>query len=102
MLCQRCGVREACCIATSCNGVECYELHLCLECNEGRTGLPTQEEQSAVVAGAMAGARESGLDEESIAAALGIDAEEIRRVLQGEGVSCPAVWEAIKAHLKSG
>ena len=39
MLCQRCGVREARCAVTSCDGNECYELHLCLRCREGRNGF---------------------------------------------------------------
>jgi len=48
----------------------------------------------------MEGARAIGLDEESIADALGIDAEEIRRILRGEGVLDPAVWQVIKKHLR--
>jgi predicted nicotinamide N-methyase len=39
MLCQKCGVREARCLVTSCDGNECYELHLCLPCQHGRSGL---------------------------------------------------------------
>jgi hypothetical protein len=48
----------------------------------------------------MESAKETGLDEESISDALGIDVEEIRRVLRGEGVSNPAVWQVIKKHLR--
>lgn len=101
MLCQRCGVREAVCVATSCNGQECYERHLCLECKEGRAAFPTPEEQQAVVAPAMDSARRAGWDEQRVAEALGIDAEEIRRVLRGEGVSEPEAWAIIKSHLRS-
>ena len=101
MLCQRCGVRRAVCVATSCNGQECYELHRCLECNEGHGGAPTAEQQRSVVAPAMESARAAGWDEHRVAEALGIDAEEIHRVLRGDGVSGPAVWEAIKSHLRS-
>ena len=101
MLCQKCGVREARCIATSCDGVHCYELHLCLECAEGRATFPTPEEQRAVVAPAMEAAREAGWDANAIADALKIDPEEIQRVLRGEGVSDTGVWETMKAHLRS-
>jgi predicted nicotinamide N-methyase len=45
MLCQRCGVREARCIVTSCDGNECYELHLCLPCQDGRSGLLEESAQ---------------------------------------------------------
>lgn len=100
MLCQRCGVRRAVCVATSCNGRECYERHLCLECKEGRAGTPTADEQRSVVAPAMQSARAAGWNEDRVAEALGIDAEEIRRVLRGEGVTGPAAWEAIKSHLR--
>lgn len=100
MLCQKCGVRRAQTIATSCNGLECYELHLCLQCQKGVSGFPTPDEQKKVVESAMEGARAVGLDEESISDALGIDAEEIRRILRGEGVSNPAVWQVIKKHLR--
>jgi len=48
----------------------------------------------------MEGARAIGLDEEGVSDTLGIDAEEIRRVLRGEGVSDPAVWQIIKSHLR--
>ena len=48
----------------------------------------------------MEEARAIGLDEESISDALGIDAEEIRRILRGEGVSDPAVWQVIKKHMR--
>ena len=101
MLCQRCGVRRAVCVVTSCNGLECYELHLCRECREGRAGPPTADEQRSVVAPAMESARSAGWDENRVAEALGIDAEEIHRVLRGEGVSDPAAWQAIRAHLRS-
>ena len=47
----------------------------------------------------MEGARAIGLDEEGVSNALGIEAEEIRRVLRGEGVSEPAIWQIIKSHL---
>lgn len=100
MLCQKCGVREAVSIVTSCNGVECYELHLCLQCQKGAGGFPTADEQKTVVESAMAGAREVGLDEKGVADALGIDAEEIRRILRGDGVSDPVVWQIIKKHLR--
>ena len=101
MLCQKCGVREACVVMTSCDGGECYELHVCRECSEGRGGFPTPEEQRAVVAPAMAGAYEAGMDDEAVAEALGLDAEELRRVMRGEGVSSPEVWEVIRSHLRS-
>ncbi len=100
MLCQKCGVREARTIVTSCNGRECYELHFCLQCRKGVSGFPTPGEQKKVVESAMDGARATGLDEESVSDSLGIDAEEIRRVLRGEGVSEPAVWQVIKKHLR--
>lgn len=100
MLCQKCGVRKARTIVTSCNGIECYELHLCLQCRNGVGGFPTPDDQKKVVESAMEGARAIGLDEESIADALGIDAEEIRRILRGEGVLDPAVWQVIKKHLR--
>ncbi len=100
MLCEKCGVREARCIVTSCNGVECYELHLCLECKDGGVGLPSCDQQQAIVESAMDGARAKGLDEEMICEAIGIDAEEIRRILRGEGVSEPAVWRTIIKHLR--
>ena len=99
MLCEKCGVREARCIVTSCNGVECYELHLCLECKDGGVGLPSCDQQQAIVESAMEGARSQGLDEESIAQAIGIDAEEIRRILRGEGTSTAAIWQTISRHL---
>ena len=100
MLCQKCGVRQARTIVTSCNGRECYELHLCLQCRNGVSAFPTPDEQQKVVASAMEGARAIGLDEEGVSDTLGIDAEEIRRVLRGEGVSDPAVWQIIKSHLR--
>lgn len=96
MLCQRCGVREARTIVTSCNGFECYELHLCLKCRNGVSAFPSPDEQQKVVASA----KETGLNEESISDVLGIDIEEIRRVLRGKGVSHPAVWQVIKKHLR--
>ncbi len=87
-------------IVTSCDGRECYELHLCLRCRNGVEVFPTGCEQQKVVASAMESARQTGLDEEGVSDALGIDAEEIRRVLRGEGVSDPAVWQVIKSHLR--
>ena len=100
MLCQKCGVREAVTIATSCNGRECYELHLCLQCRKGVSTFPTAEEQKNVVEPAMNAASQEGLDENAISEALSIDAEEIRRILRGQGVSDPAVWQIIKKHLR--
>ncbi|KPK76840.1 MAG: hypothetical protein AMJ79_05275 [Phycisphaerae bacterium SM23_30] len=101
MLCQKCGIRKACCIVTSCDGIECYELHLCLECKEGGGGFPTPAEQKQIVASAMEGARAKGLDEEIISEAIGIEAEELRRILRGEGVRDPAVWQIIIKHLRT-
>jgi len=101
MLCQKCGVRRAQTIVTSCDGVQCYELHLCLQCQKGISGFPTPDEQKKVVEPAMADAEAKGFDTESISNGLGIEAEEIRRVLRGEGVSDPAVWEVIKKHLRT-
>ncbi len=100
MLCQKCGVRPAQVIVTSCNGQECYELHLCLQCRNGVSAFPSPDEQQKVVESAMESARQTGLDEESVSDALGIDAEEILRVLRGEGVLDPAVWQIIKSHLR--
>ena len=100
MLCQRCGVRRAVCVATSCNGRECYELHLCLECKEGRAGFPTAAQQQSVVAPAMESARAAGWTANQVADALGIDVAEIHRVLRGEGVSHADAWTAIKSHLR--
>ncbi|HIJ70402.1 MAG TPA: hypothetical protein HPP87_03460 [Planctomycetes bacterium] len=100
MLCQKCGVRPARTIVTSCNGQQCYELHLCLQCRDGLSTFPTPEEQKTVVESAMDAAGREGLDEETVSEALGIDAGEIRRVLKGEGVSDPAVWQIIKKHLR--
>ena len=99
MLCQKCGVRPAQTLITSCNGHECYELHLCLQCRNGVSAFPSPDEQQKVVESAMEGAGAIGLDEEGVSDALGIDAEEIRHVLRGEGVSEPAVWQIIKSHL---
>ena len=99
MLCEKCGVREARTIVTSCNGRECYELHLCLQCRNGVSPFPSPDEQQKVVESSMEGARAIGLDEEGVSNALGIEAEEIRRVLRGEGVSEPAIWQIIKSHL---
>jgi predicted nicotinamide N-methyase len=45
MLCQRCGVREARCLVTSCDGNECYELYLCLPCRVGGGGLLEESAQ---------------------------------------------------------
>ncbi|MFB0553040.1 MAG: hypothetical protein ACETWQ_06960 [Phycisphaerae bacterium] len=100
MLCQKCGIRPARTIVTSCDGRECYELHLCLRCRNGVEVFPTPYEQQKVVASAMESARQIGLDEEGVSDALGIDAEEIRSVLRGEGVSDPTVWQIIKKHLR--
>ncbi len=100
MLCQKCGVRKARTIVTSCNGRECYELHLCLQCRNGVSAFPTPDEQQKVVASAMESARKTGLDKEGFSDALGIDVEEIRRVLRREGVSDPAVWQIIRSHLR--
>ena len=99
MLCQKCGVRQAQTLITSCNGRECYELHLCLQYQKGVSAFPSPDEQLKVVESTMEGAGAIGLDEEGVSDALGIDAEEIRRVLRGEGVSEPAVWQIIKSHL---
>ena len=101
MLCQKCGVRRARTIVTSCDGRCCYELHLCIECRDGHSTFPTPDEQKQVVAPAMDSAKATGLDEKSICDALGIDPEEIRRILNGQGVSDPTVWEIIKSHLKA-
>lgn len=101
MLCEKCGVREARCIVTSCNGVECYEHHFCLECREGGGGgLPSCDQQQAIVESAMESARDKGLDEEMICEAIGIDAEEIRRIVRGEGVSDSAVWQMIAKNIR--
>jgi hypothetical protein len=48
----------------------------------------------------MNAASQEGLDEEAISEALGIEVEEIRRILRGQGVSDPAVWQVIKNHLR--
>lgn len=101
MLCQKCGVRPAQTIVTSCNGRECYELHLCLQCRNGVSAFPSPDEQQKVVKSAMEGARVMGLDEEAVSDALGIDVEEIQRVLRGEGVSDPAAWQIIKSHMRT-
>ena len=101
MLCLRCGVREACVTTTSCNGVECYELHLCLVCCLGRAAPPSPEQQRSVVASAMAHAREAGLDEEAVSRALGLDPGELRRVLRGDGESTEEAWDAIRTHLRT-
>jgi hypothetical protein len=99
MRCERCGLREACCIVTSCNGVECYELHLCLECRDRAEPTPSAQDQRSLVAPAMEDARAKGLTEEDIASVLAIDPGEIRRIMEGQGVSDPAAWERIRAHL---
>jgi len=101
MLCRKCGVRKARTIVTSCNGLECYELHLCLQCRNGVSTFPSADEQQKVVVSAMESARQTGLDEEGVSDTLGIDVEEILRVLRGEGVSEPAVWQIIKSHLRT-
>jgi len=92
-------MRQARTIVTSCNGLGCYELHLCLQCLNGVSAFPAPDEQQKVVAPAIKSARQTGLDEEGVSDALGINAEEIRRVLRGEGISDPAVWQIIKSHL---
>ncbi len=99
MLCQKCGFREACCIATSCNGIDCYELHLCLTCRDVPGPAPRAEDQQTLVGAAMKDAYEKGLSYEDVARALEIDADEIRRIMDGLGVSEPAVWEKIMARL---
>lgn len=99
MLCQKCGFREACCIATSCNGIDCHELHLCLTCRDVPGPAPCAEDQQTLVAPAMEGARTKGLRDEDVARALDIDPDEIRRIMEGLGVSEPAVWEKIRACL---
>ena len=99
MLCEKCGIREAQCVATSCDGIECYERHLCLKCKKSEGVFCTPLEQQQIVESAMEGARSQGLDEESIAQAIGIDAEEIRRILRGEGTSTAAIWQTISRHL---
>ena len=70
------------------------------ECKIGECEFPTPTEQKNVVEPAMTDAVAKGFDEESVADALGIESEEIRRILRGEGVSEPAVWEVIKRHLR--
>jgi hypothetical protein len=99
MLCQRCGFREACCIVTSCGSAERYELHLCLTCRDASGPAPRAEDQLVLVAPAMEDARKKGLNDEDVARALDIDAQEIRRIMEGLGVSEPAVWEKIRARL---
>jgi len=44
-VCQECGAHEARCIVTSCDGNECYELHLCLQCRDGRSGCADESMQ---------------------------------------------------------
>lgn len=99
MRCDRCGLRDACCIVTSCNGRECYELHLCLECRDRAEPAPSAEDQRSLVVPAMEDARARGLTEADVAQALCVDPDEIRRVMDGQGVSEPGVWERIRAHL---
>ena len=100
MLCQKCGVRPTQTIVTSCNGRQCYELHLCLQCRNGVSTFPSPDEQQKVVKSAMEGAGAMDLDEEGVSDTLGIDAKEIQRILRGEGISDPAVWQIIKSHLR--
>lgn len=99
MRCDRCGLRDACCIVTSCDGIECFELHLCLECRDRAEPAPSAQDQRALVAPAMEDAQARGLTEEDIARVLDIDPSEIRRIMQGHGVSEPALWKRIRAHL---
>jgi hypothetical protein len=99
MLCQRCGLREACYFITSCGGFECYELCLCLECRDRGGSIPSTEDQEALVAQAIEDARSKDLTVHDIAVSLGIDPDEIRRVMNGQGVSDRATWEKIRAHL---
>jgi ribosome-binding protein aMBF1 (putative translation factor) len=47
----------------------------------------------------MEDARKKGLSDEDVAHALDIEAQEIRRIMDGLGVSEPAVWEKIRARL---
>ena len=100
MICQCCGHRDAISIVTSCNRTECYELHLCEACRETGRRLPTAEQQQRIVASAMDGAAREGWSEEGVAAAVGIDVAELRRVLRGAGVSEPAVWAQIAGRLR--
>ncbi len=100
MLCEKCGVREARTIVTSCNGRECYELHLCLQFRNGVSTFSSADEQQKVVASAMESAKQTGLDEEGVSDTLGIDGEEIRRILRGQGVSDLTIWQVIKNHLR--
>jgi hypothetical protein len=99
MLCQKCRFREACCIVTSCNGIDCYELHLCLTCRDTPGPAPRAEDQLALVAPAMEDAHKKGLSDEDVARVLDIDAQEIRRIMDGIGVSEPTVWEKIRTRL---
>lgn len=100
MICQCCGQRAAVSIVTSCNGTECYELHLCPECREAGRRLPTAEQQQRIVASAMDGAAQEGWSEEEVAAAVGVDVEELRRILRGEGVSELAAWTQLSGRLR--
>ncbi len=99
MLCQKCGFREACCIVTSCGGIECYELHLCLTCRDTPGPAPRAEDQLALVAPAMEDACTKGLSDGEVARILDIDAREIRRIMEGLGVSETSAWEKIRARL---
>lgn len=47
----------------------------------------------------MNAASQEGLDEKNISEAIDIDAEEIRRILRGQGVSDLTIWQVIKNHL---
>jgi len=47
----------------------------------------------------MEDAQAGGLTEDDIARSLEIDPGEIRRIMAGQGVSDPAAWERIRAHL---
>ncbi|HOS98641.1 MAG TPA: hypothetical protein PLU54_13390, partial [Deltaproteobacteria bacterium] len=90
---------EACCIVTSCNGVECTELHICRECRDRAEPTPSAQDQRSLVAPAMEDAQAGGLTEDDIARSLEIDPGEIRRIMAGQGVADPAAWERIRAHL---
>lgn len=82
-------MRQARTIVTRCNGLGRYGLHLCLQCLNGVSAFPAPDEQQKVVAPAIKSARQTGSDEKAVSDALGIDAEEIRWVLRGEGIFRP-------------
>ena len=99
MLCQRCRLREACCIVASCGSGECYELHLCLACKETPGPAPCPADQKVLVGSAMEDAHSKGLSDEDVAQIVDIDTREIRRIMDGLGVSEPALWDKIRARL---